>query len=102
MRGIQDTSQLMAAAEVAELITAGRCLVISGEDALLDALPQGNWIGGSIPYFYLKDEIGRMDKEHMHVTDFTDLVEEFTIATYQEDSLQNVCVDGYDNGFNFL
>jgi hypothetical protein len=95
-------NRLMAVAEVSDLIEKGRKLVLSGEEHLLAQLPQGTWIGGTIPYFYLHGEMGKMDKEHIFVCDFTDTVAAASIATYDVDTLHRVAEGGFANGFNFL
>ncbi len=95
-------NQLMELGQAAELIEQGHTLVISGEEALLAQLPNGKWIGGTIPYFYFKDQPGRMDKSHVFVTDFSDLAEDLKIATYSVETLKNITSNGFDNGFHFL
>lgn len=98
---IQD-NKLMDVQSTSKLIRKGRVLVLSAEEDLLCQLPRGNWIGGTIPYFYFKSANGRMDKENIFVSDFSDLVTNFTISVLDEQSLKNVCTNGFDNGFNFL
>jgi len=95
-------NKLLSVDETIELIENGQVLVVSGEESLLKQLPQGKWIGGTIPYFYLENEHGRMDKEHLFVSNFSDLVDEIQITTYEEEYLENVCANGYENGFNFM
>jgi len=41
--------------EVARRISAGHSLLLAGDEKLLAALPPGNWIGGTIPYFMTQD-----------------------------------------------
>ncbi len=93
---------LMSVDEVKNLIREGRSLVLSGEEELLSQLPQGKWIGGTIPYFYLEGENGRMDKTMIFVTDFSDSVSQIAIKTYEENELSNIASNSFDNGFNFL
>lgn len=95
-------NQLMEVAEAADLIRAGKTLVVSGEESLLFQLPRGNWIGGTIPYFYLSGEKGRMDKTKVFVSDFTSLTDGCKIANLTKSNIQDVCKDGYDNGFDFV
>lgn len=99
---ILKTNQLMTPAEVKELILQGNALVLSGEESLLKELPKGNWIGGTIPYFYLQGQNGRMDKEHIFVTNFSDHITDSEIRTYNNDDISNVCLKGFDNGFHFM
>ncbi|GCC53443.1 hypothetical protein SanaruYs_36870 [Chryseotalea sanaruensis] len=95
-------SKLLDIRTATELILGGRVLVISGDENLLERLPKGNWIGGTIPYFYLKNECGRMDKSKVFVTDFTESINDFKILTLDEETLSSICLTGFDNGFNFL
>jgi hypothetical protein len=44
-------SGLYSRDEVAKLITAGKRLLLAGDERLLHGLPNGEWIGGTIPYF---------------------------------------------------
>ncbi len=85
-----------------ELIQGGRVLVISGEEKLMEKLPRGNWIGGTIPYVYLKNEPGKADKSKLFVTDFTESISDFKILTLEEESLATVNTIGFENGFSFL
>lgn len=98
---IQD-NKLMTVAEVKALIEDGRQLVLSGNESVLEQLPKGNWIGGTIPYFYNKDQGGGMDKEHIFVTDFSDTAVNFKVATYDQSNLNTVCTSGFENGFHFM
>ena len=49
------TSWLLDPKEIARRIKAGQSLMLAGEEGLLSALPPGNWIGGTIPYFMAQD-----------------------------------------------
>ncbi len=102
METIIQENTLMDVPSVSEWILAGKIMVLSGDESVLRQLPQGNWIGGTIPYFYLKSENGRVDKDHIFVSDFSEHISDFRIASYKEAHLKNVCLDGFGNGFNFL
>ncbi|MCZ8216606.1 MAG: hypothetical protein O9262_10230, partial [Cyclobacteriaceae bacterium] len=80
-----------------ELIQGGRVLVISGEEKLMEKLPRGNWIGGTTPFFYLRNERGRSDKSKLFVTDFTESISDFKILTLGEESLATVNTIGFEN-----
>ncbi|MEO1655009.1 MAG: hypothetical protein AAFU64_15785, partial [Bacteroidota bacterium] len=95
-------NRLLSLKAASELIKQGRRLVISGDAALLASLPQGNWIGGSIPYFYLEGEKGRKDQKNLLVSDFSNSIEDFRISTYDKDNIHRVSKNGFENGFNFL
>jgi len=95
-------SKFLSITEVSTLIKQKRILILSGEEELLAQLPKGNWIGGTNPYFYFKDKAGCMDKTQIMVSDFTDLITDFRIQTFDNSELKDICKLGYKNGFNFL
>ncbi len=64
------TSGLLEPAEVARRIKAGQSLMLAGEEALLATLPEGNWIGGTIPYFMAQDG-GCLCKDKILVTEIS-------------------------------
>ena len=94
--------KLMDLESAKELINQGKTLVISGNDSQLEKLPKGNWIGGTANYYYIKGETGRVDKEMVFVSDFTSELENFKILTYNKDTIKQICLQGFENGFNFL
>jgi hypothetical protein len=87
--------------EVAALISEGKTLLLSGDESLLDQLPDGNWIGGTIPYFMTTGG-GLFTKDKIYVNDITDLVIDFTIESYDENSISQIVTDSFENGFTFL
>lgn len=95
-------NKLLDLRTTSELIRGGRVLVISGEEELLEKLPKGNWIGGTMPYFYLKNERGRMEKSKVFVSDFTESINDFKILSVDEASLSSFSLSSFDNGFSFL
>jgi PAS domain S-box-containing protein len=62
------TNRLLDPAEIARKITAGQSLMLAGDEQLLAALPPGNWIGGTIPYF-MAQEGGCLCKDKIFVTE---------------------------------
>ena len=94
--------RLLSVSEVTELINQGKLLAVSGEEELLSQLPKGNWIGGTIPYFYLKGKTGVFDQKSIFVRDLTGKAEDFKIQTYSIDNINQIAVNGYENGFQVL
>ena len=84
------------------LIRQGKVLVISGNDALLSQLPRGSWIGGTANYFYIKGEGGKVEQNQLFVSDFSAEMSNFKILTYSKESIHRVCLNGFENGINFL
>jgi hypothetical protein len=50
------------------LIRSGKRLLLAGDEHLLATLPNGNWIGGTIPYF-MTEQGGALTKERIYVTE---------------------------------
>ena len=73
------TSQLLGPEETARRIALGQSLMLAGEEKLLAALPPGNWIGGTIPYF-MAAEGGCLCKDKIFVTE---IPAEFHAATHR-------------------
>ncbi len=87
--------------KVIELINEGRVLLLAGDEKKLDQLPDGNWIAGTTPYF-MDTEGCCFNPDKIHVRDITEIAEEFKIVEYNEDNINNIVSDGYDNGFTVL
>ena len=85
--------------EVSELISDGKLLHISGNCDLLKKLPKGNWIGGSTEFFITESGgVVSNDRLFVNVFPYTD----FKFSSYNEESIYNVTVDSYDNGFSVV
>ncbi|HEX2968234.1 MAG TPA: hypothetical protein VHO46_03945 [Bacteroidales bacterium] len=87
--------------EVISLIKQGRNLLLAGDEELLKALPKGNWIGGSIPYF-MAENGGVISKDLIQVDEIPSFVKEVTCKSYDIATIKNVYKDGYDNGFSVI
>jgi hypothetical protein len=83
--------------ETSKKIAAGGLLHIAGTESLLKKLPKGNWVGGSTEYFMAK-EGGKVTGELLFVTEFP--YKDFKITSYGADTVSNVAVDAFDNGFS--
>jgi hypothetical protein len=88
--------------QTAELIQAGKVLSLAGDESLLKALPKGNWIGGSIPYFVAEDG-GQQTKERIFVTEITEAQgSTVSLHTYDLGSIKNIATEAPANGFTIL
>lgn len=90
---------LMTFNEASKMITDGKLLHIAGTEDLLKKLPKGSWIGGSTEYFMAK-EGGIISNELLFVTTFP--YENFTVKSYNAETIENVAVDAFDNGFSIV
>lgn len=52
------SQSIMTVHDVQKKISEGRYLLLAGDESVLGQLPQGNWIGGTIPYFITKGSSG--------------------------------------------
>nr|WP_320009500.1 hypothetical protein [uncultured Desulfobulbus sp.] len=89
-------------AEVEKAIQAGRTLLIAGDELLLKALPQGKWVGGTIPYFVSPDKGGEVSQEQVFVTDISEVVSSVSVSVYTQDTLGKVYTDAEGSGFSFI
>ncbi len=92
---------LLEAHEAAALIGSGAHLTIAGDETVLAALPRGNWIGGTIPYF-MAQEGGRTTREQVFVTKLDTFGLAPTITQYDDRHLPRVCLDAPDNGYSLI
>ena len=87
--------------EVKEMITRGQNLLLAGDEGLLEQLPAGNWIGGSIPYF-MTDQGGQSTRDKIYVTELPDTIASLAIKTYDAATLSSVYTDAAKNGFSLI
>jgi hypothetical protein len=87
--------------EVKNMIIEGQRLLLAGDEELLNKLPEGNWIGGTIPYF-MGDEGGVYTKEKVFVNTLPAIVEDIKIKYYDLESLPGIANDEFENGFTFM
>jgi hypothetical protein len=76
-------------------------MVLAGDEAVLDQLPDGDWIGGTIPYF-MGSEGGVVTRELVYVDELPEQVDDVRIATYGPDELEWIPADGFDNGYSVV
>jgi len=93
---------LLSSTATAELIRSGAALAIAGDESVLDALPPGNWIGGTIPYF-MGQNGGVTTRSQLFVTplpSYPGLAP--CIKQYDAASLSQVCTEAPANGFSLM
>lgn len=95
-------NMLLSIADTQHRIEAGRSLLLAGDESALRQLPKGNWIAGTIPYFFTPDQGGLVSRDHIYITDITDLVTEIDIVAYDKWTIDRVYVDGPAHGFSFI
>lgn len=95
--------QLLVTPKIAaDLIRRGATLSIAGDEDVLAALPNGNWIGGTIPYF-MGPEGGITTRDKVLVTPLSLYPDvQPTIKVYDCASLSQICVQAPDNGYSVI
>ena len=92
---------MMRADEAATLIRSGSRLLVSGDENLLRALPRGDWLGGTIPYFMSEDG-GLCTHNRLQVTVLPESVSSVTTRFYDVDELERIPRDYRANGFSYI
>jgi hypothetical protein len=92
---------LMDITRAAAEIGSGKRLVIAGERKLLQALPAGDWIGGSIPYF-MDASGGTVSRDKLYVDELPAETKASAIKGYSADQLRGIPADAPENGFTYL
>lgn len=92
---------LMSVSSAAELIRKGKYLSIAGDEAALRQLPNGHWIGGTIPYFMAADG-GTVSREQVFVTEVSGFSTPPELRFYDQGSLPQICRNAPENGYSIL
>lgn len=93
--------ELFNVAEVAGMITAGKKLLLAGDEHLLTELPAGDWIGGTTPYF-MANHHGLFTKQKIFVTELPDYITQIEVKTYDPVSVEECYNDAPVHGFSFI
>lgn len=93
--------KLYSIQEAERFILNGQKMVITGDENVLDKLPKGNWIGGTIPYFMDIDK-GKENREMVFIEDQSDLAIDFSIKVYNLENQANVASDSFGNGYTII
>jgi hypothetical protein len=91
---------LITVQEASQLISKGRPLLFAADEKLLRALPKGNWIGGTIPYF-MSAQGGTKTAERLFVTQLPDFVLEGEVRLYSPDTMATIPAGYPSNGATF-
>jgi hypothetical protein len=86
---------------VAAMITAGKSLLLAGDENSLSSLPSGSWIAGTIPYF-MGEEGGIFTQDQIFVTELPPYVRNAEIKVYDESNIHRVFSDAPKHGFSAI
>ncbi len=92
---------LMAVTEVADLIRGGHFLSLAGDESALRQLPQGNWIGGTIPYFMAATG-GTVCRDRVFVQQIAEFATPPRLRLYDAGTLPQLCRNAPDHGYSLL
>lgn len=87
--------------EVSKMITAGRILLLAGDESLLSKLPAGNWIGGTAVKF-MTAAGGITDTQNIFYTDITEYAPTVEIQSLSMQELSIIGKGQHTNGFTVL
>lgn len=96
-----NTQKLMPLASAIELIEQGKTLSIAGDEGALRQLPQGNWIGGTIPYF-MAENGGTISRDQVFVSEFSSFGSPPTLHRYDANTLTKICCNAPENGYSVI
>jgi hypothetical protein len=95
------TTGLYSKNDVKDMITAGKPLLLAGDEAALRDLPNGSWIGGTIPYF-MAEQGGVCTQDSIFVTQLPAYITKIHTCVYDEKTIANVYNDAPENGFSTM
>jgi hypothetical protein len=86
---------------VKQMILEGRKLILAADESVLARLPEGHWIGGTIPYF-ITDEGGVMSRDRIHVTELPPYIRQIAVRTYAPETVSAVYAGIQKNGLSII
>lgn len=89
---------MMSVEEASELIRAGKKLLVAGDGALLSALPMGDWVGGTTPYF-MSEEGAMCSHDLVQAIVLPEGVASVKARLYAATELKSIPQDYLPNGF---
>jgi hypothetical protein len=96
----EEAASLLTLEAASALVAEGKPLMIAGDEALLRALPRGQWIGGTIPYF-MTELGGTRTQDRLFVTRLPQ-VRSATITLYEPTTLSAIPSHYPSNGVSFI
>jgi hypothetical protein len=93
--------QLVAPQHAAELIRAGKTLLLAGDAAVLAKMPPGKWIGGTIPYF-VTEKGGCCVRDQVFVDVLDAPADRVRIARYAPEALGRIYRDARPDAVRFI
>ncbi|KQM86223.1 hypothetical protein ASE67_10280 [Sphingomonas sp. Leaf23] len=98
----QADRSLYSVAEVAAMLEAGDTLILAAEEPLLAALPRGDWIGGTSPYFMTAEAGGACDRDRIFVQRMPAIASVAWVGMLNRAALPDMAALGPDNGYTIV
>lgn len=92
---------LYGLAETKKMINSGKTVILAGDEKVLNKLPHGWWIGGTIPYF-MGNNGGEFNQEKIYVTQLPSYVTGVEIASYNTNNIHEVFKELPAHGFGII
>lgn len=87
--------------DVMAMISAGKKLLLAGDEKSLRDLPAGTWIAGTIPYF-IGEQGGVFTQDQIYVTELPDYVLKTEVKIYDQTNIHQVYNDAPRHGFSVI
>lgn len=94
-------SKLMSLEEAKKVLSGSGVYMVAADDKVINQLPKGNWIGGTIPYF-MASEGGVIDQSRVFVTELPSSVQFKDIRFCDESSISSVYQKIPQNGLGMI
>ena len=95
-------ANLYTVEETKSAIESGKILWLAGDENLLNQLPKGRWVGGTIPYF-MAGQGGTCSRDVIFVHELDPaLTSKVQIKFYTTATIQNIAKDAPEDGFSVL
>ncbi|MEN6410314.1 MAG: hypothetical protein ABFD44_11455 [Anaerolineaceae bacterium] len=87
--------------DVIAMISAGKKLLLAGDEKTLRDLPAGTWIAGTIPYF-IGERGGVFTRDQIYVTELPDYVLKTEVKIYDQSNIHQIYADAPRHGFSVI
>ena len=94
-------SKLYSIEEVKSFINQNKLMTLAGDEKVLNQLPKGNWIAGTIPYF-MDEDAGKFEQNKIFVNELDDNISNFKIEVYDENNIEGIVSDSFNNGYSLI
>ena len=100
---VRISNQLLTRDEIIEKIKQREFMAIAADETLLENLPGGNWIAGTIPYF-MAEQGGTITRDKYFVNTIEGVSPNNLprITLYDADSISRIALEAPDHGFTIV